>query len=65
MMEAIEKIEKILDKKAMYTYAEVNRSGDHIWYISDVSKFKRHYPEWDFKYDIDAILEEICRQGHF
>jgi len=65
MLEAIEKIEKILDKKAITKYAEKNRSGDHIWYISDVSKFKRHFPDWSFQYNIDAIIEEICTQGHF
>lgn len=65
ILEAIEKVEKILKKKAVYEYNPTNRIGDHIWYISDVSKFKAHYPEWDFKYDIDMILEEICRQGHF
>lgn len=60
MLEAIEKIEKILGKKANYELSEENRIGDHIWYVSDVSKFKEHYPEWDFEYDIDAILEEMC-----
>ncbi|MFH1506878.1 MAG: NAD-dependent epimerase/dehydratase family protein, partial [Candidatus Omnitrophota bacterium] len=64
VLEAIEKIEKILGKKAIYEYKEANRIGDHIWYISDVSKFKAHYPQWDFKYDIDKILEEICKFGH-
>ncbi len=65
ILEAIEKIEKILNIKAEYEYNEANRVGDHIWYISDVSKFRSHYPEWDFTYTIDAILEEICRNGHF
>lgn len=65
MNEAIAKIEKITAKKANIKYIDANRIGDHIWYISDVSKFKSHYPEWDFKYDMDAILEEICSQGHF
>lgn len=65
MIEAIEKIEAILGKKAVYEYSDDNRIGDHIWYISDVSKFKKHYPNWEFKYDIDQILEEICRSGHF
>jgi CDP-paratose 2-epimerase len=60
MLEAIEKIEKLLDKKANYELSEENRIGDHIWYISDVSKFKKHYPGWDFEYDIDAILKEMC-----
>lgn len=65
ILEAIEKIEKILNKKTNYEYKENNRIGDHIWYISDVSKFKSDYPAWGFKYDIDMILEAICRSGHF
>jgi len=64
MLEAIEKIENILGKKAVYEYVETNRIGDHIWYVSDVSKFKAHYPDWDFTYDIDMILKEICEHGH-
>lgn len=60
MLEAIEKIEKILGKKANYELSDENRIGDHMWYVSDVSKFKEHYPDWDFEYDIDAILEEMC-----
>lgn len=65
MMEAIAKAEKFLKKKANYEYIEKNRIGDHIWYISDVSKFKAHYPNWEFTYNIDKIIEEICEQGHF
>ncbi|MEI6494714.1 MAG: NAD-dependent epimerase/dehydratase family protein, partial [bacterium] len=65
MLEAIEKTEKILGKKANYEYVEGNRSGDHIWYISDVSKFKSHYPKWEYTYNVDQIIEEICKQGHF
>jgi CDP-paratose 2-epimerase len=65
MLEAIEKIENILSKKALYDYVDQNRIGDHIWYISDVSKFKRHYPDWDFNYNIDDILQEICASGHY
>ena len=62
MIEAIEKIEKILRKKANYEYVENNRSGDHIWYISDLSKFKKHYPNWDYTYNIDDILHDMCKQ---
>ncbi len=60
MLEAIEKIEKLLGKKANYELSPENRIGDHIWYISDVSKFKKHYPGWDFEYNIDDILKEMC-----
>lgn len=65
ILEAIAKIEKILKRKANFKYVDENRSGDHIWYISDVSKFKSHYPKWDFKYSGDMILEDICKFGHF
>lgn len=60
MLEAIEKIEKLLGKKANYELSTENRIGDHIWYVSDVSKFQSHYPDWKFEYDIDAILKEMC-----
>ncbi len=65
MKEAIIKLENITGKKANVKYTKTNRIGDHIWYISDVSKFQKHYPKWKYRYDIDAILEEICEKGHF
>jgi len=65
VLEAIGKLEQRLGKKAKTEYDEKNRSGDHIWYISDLSKFKKDYPGWGLKYNIDAILDEICRYGHF
>jgi CDP-paratose 2-epimerase len=65
MMEAIKKSEEYLGKKANFEYVEQNRIGDHIWYISDVSKFKSHYPGWNFTYNIDQTIEEIAKQGHF
>jgi CDP-paratose 2-epimerase len=65
MKEAISKFEKITGKKANIKYLKQNRIGDHIWYISDVSKFQRHYPGWNFKYGIDDIMHEICEKGHF
>ena len=60
MREAIAKIEALTGKKANVIYKDDNRVGDHIWYISDLSKFKSHYPDWDITYDIDTILEEMC-----
>lgn len=59
MQEAIAISEKITGKKMNYSYSETNRIGDHIWYISDLSKFKSHYPEWDWKYNLDDILTQI------
>jgi len=44
-----------------WEYVDEPRKGDHIWYISDVSKFKGHYPEWDYKYNLWAIMEDLMR----
>ncbi len=60
VMEAVEKIQKITGNKAKIEYNKTNRIGDHIWYISDVSKFQKHYPKWEYTYDSDKILEELC-----
>jgi len=59
MLESIDKISNILGTKLDYTISKDNRIGDHIWYISDVTKFKGHYPNWDYKYDIDMIINEM------
>lgn len=61
MIEAIQKIEAILEKKAKIKYVKQNRSGDHIWYISDVSKFQKHYPNWNYTYNIDDIIKSLCQ----
>jgi CDP-paratose 2-epimerase len=59
MLEAIAICEEITGNKMNYLYSEDNRIGDHIWWISDVSKFKRHYPGWDWNYDLKDILQQI------
>lgn len=59
MLEAIDYCQVITEQKLNYSYVESNRSGDHIWWISDIQKFQNHYPEWKLTYTIKDILEEI------
>ncbi|MBD3265508.1 NAD-dependent epimerase/dehydratase family protein [bacterium] len=59
MREAIALCEKITGKPMHVEYAETNRIGDHIWWISDVRKFQAHYPEWAYKYTLEDIFEQI------
>ena len=59
MLEAIGMCEEISGRQLNFEYVEQNRAGDHMWWISDVSKFRSHYPEWEYKYDIRTILQEI------
>jgi CDP-paratose 2-epimerase len=64
MLEAIEKCELIAGERLKSRYLEANRIGDHIWWISDVSKFKSHYPDWKLTKNIGDILEEIFSFNH-
>ena len=61
MTEAVTLCEAIAGKKMHTSYIDKNRSGDHIWWISDVSKFQSHYPEWKYRYDLQQLLEEVYR----
>ncbi|MDP3987527.1 MAG: NAD-dependent epimerase/dehydratase family protein [Candidatus Levybacteria bacterium] len=65
ILEAIAKAEKILGKKAKTKYVDQTRIGDHIWYISDNTKFIKQFPDFELTYDNDRIIEDICRSGHF
>ncbi len=63
MAEAIVECERIAGRKGEIVYAEANRIGDHIWYVSDLAKFQGHHPDWKLRYDVPAILEEIHAQN--
>ena len=63
MLEAINTCEQITGKSLDYTMSDVARSGDHIWYISDISRFQSHYPSWRLEYDVPAILKEIYQHN--
>lgn len=59
MLEAIELCQAIAGRELNYSYTDDNRSGDHIWYISDLSKFQAKHPSWTIKYNVPQILAEI------
>jgi CDP-paratose 2-epimerase len=59
MLQAIRLCEEISGRKLDWNYVEDNRIGDHIWWISDVRKFQRHYPQWRYQFDLRSILEQI------
>jgi CDP-paratose 2-epimerase len=59
MLEAIRMIREIGGYQLDYTLTDQARSGDHIWYVSDVRKFQQHYPQWQYHYDSETILREL------
>ncbi|HMO60183.1 MAG TPA: NAD-dependent epimerase/dehydratase family protein [Roseiflexaceae bacterium] len=63
MLEAIALSQEITGRELRWRYAENNRVGDHIWWISDISRFQSHYPGWQLTYDVRAIIHEIANVG--
>ena len=59
MLEAIQLCQEISGRELPYEIVDENRAGDHVWYISDVSRFQQHYPSWRLTRNVHDILTEI------
>ena len=59
IIEAVNIVQKKINTKINLKYLKKNRVGDHIWYISDLSKFMRDYPNWSISYNTNSIINEI------
>ncbi|NWF62524.1 MAG: NAD-dependent epimerase/dehydratase family protein [Fischerella sp.] len=59
ILEAFSLAETVSGKKMVWEYVDKNREGDHICYISDLTKMKAHYPNWDLTKSLDDIFSEI------
>jgi CDP-paratose 2-epimerase len=65
MIEAIRFIQELSGHRLNYTMTDQVRSGDHIWYISDVGKFQLHYPDWKYTYTIESMLREMIEAARY
>jgi CDP-paratose 2-epimerase len=59
ILEAFDRIEQASGKKVRWEYRDEPRKGDHICYISDLSKLRNHFPDWSVSRDLDSILTEM------
>jgi len=57
--EAFKIAEKFSGKQQVYTYVDENRIGDHICYISNLTKMKEHYPAWDITISLEETISQI------
>jgi CDP-paratose 2-epimerase len=57
--EAIAMCQRIVGRELSWEYRHEHRIGDHMWWISDNSKFLRHYPDWRLRHDVESILQGI------
>jgi CDP-paratose 2-epimerase len=61
ILEAIAILEKKLSIKIKIKYEKKNRTGDHKWWITDNSKFMKHYPKFKIDYNIEKIIKELIK----
>lgn len=60
ILEAIDIINRVAGTSwNNYTLSKDNRIGDHIWYITDLSKFKKHYPNWNITIGLEELIVQM------
>ena len=59
ILEAFSLAEAVSGRPMRYEYVDRNREGDHVCYISDLSKVQAHYPAWSLTKGLEDIFEEI------
>ena len=59
ILEAFDIVESLTRKQMRYEYVDQPRSGDHICYISDLSRFQRHYPKWSVTKSLEDVFRDI------
>ena len=59
ILEAIDLIAQLSGYEVAYNVSNSARSGDHIWWISDVRRFQQDFPSWGYTYDLRATITEL------
>ena len=59
VLEAIDIIQEMTGKELDYTVSQTVRTGDHKWWISNTTKFKKHYPEWKQEWGLRELIKDI------
>ena len=63
IIEAIQIIEELTSTHFEWELKKENRVGDHIWYVSNMKKFKNDYPKWKQIYNSEKIIGELLSNG--
>ena len=59
ILEAIDLAQEVTGCKLNYNYSPINRLGDHMWWVSDISKFESHHPAWKFQHNITDVIHTV------
>jgi CDP-paratose 2-epimerase len=60
ILEAFDRAAAVSRRKMQFDYTDKNREGDHICYISDLTKMRLHFPGWTITKSLDNIFDEIA-----
>jgi CDP-paratose 2-epimerase len=63
ILEALNIVEKECKISIRKKFIKLPRVGDHIWYVSNTSKFKKDYPKWKQKYNTKKIIKELIENN--
>ena len=61
ILELFAMIEEATGRRVSWRHDETNREGDHICYITDMAKFRSHYPGWNLTRRVEDIVHEMIR----
>jgi CDP-paratose 2-epimerase len=64
VLECVEFVEQLSGQKLRTSLSQEPRKGDHICYISNLSKFRSHYPQWEIAWSLERICENMWRALH-
>ena len=59
ILEAIGRFEELVRRKLELEYVDEPRRGDHICYISNLSRFRGDYPQWELSVTLDDIFRDL------
>ncbi len=60
MKEAIAAVESRLAVKMKVHYDSQARLGDHICYISDLTRLQTDYPDWKLEFPLEKLFDDLC-----
>jgi CDP-paratose 2-epimerase len=59
ILESFALLEDRIGRPVRFKYSDQNRVGDHICYISDLTKLQTHYPSWRITRSLASIVDEM------
>jgi CDP-paratose 2-epimerase len=59
ILEAFDLLEEITGRSVNWLYVDQNRIGDHICYISNLTKLKTDFPEWGITWSLKDMLKAM------